>query len=46
MLTHLQKQLDEQEAEAIHRREKAALDRDAATHGHNQLLEKHLEGSE
>jgi len=38
MLTRLLKRLDEQEAEGAHEREKAALERDAATRVHNQLL--------
>ena len=38
MLTLLQKQLNEQEAEVIREREKASLERDTDTRVHNQLL--------
>jgi len=40
MLAHLQKRLDKQEMEAAREREKAALERDAATRVHNQLLQR------
>ena len=40
MLVRLQKRLDKQEAEVARECEKAALERDASTRVHNQLLSR------